>query len=95
MNICGGGEKAPAAMSRNCKYIIKETNNIEFGEMKQTRSFLYVDDCIEVIKLFNSKFRNLNIGSDEQVSINQFIKILKKFKIKKINIKYNLNKPLG
>ena len=96
----GGREKAPAAMSRKiANILLKKSNNIEvWGDGKQTRSFLYVDDCIEgSLRLFNSKFREpLNIGSDEQVSINQLIKILRKnSKLSKINIKYNLNKPLG
>ena len=96
----GGREKAPAAMSRKiANILLKKSNNIEvWGDGKQTRSFLYVDDCIEgSLRLFNSKFREpLNIGSDEQVSINQLIKILRKnSKLNKINIKYNLNKPLG
>ncbi len=96
----GGREKAPAAMSRKiANLFLNKSKNIEvWGDGKQTRSFLYVDDCIEgSLRLFKSNCREpVNIGSDEQVSINQLIKIIqKKSKIKKLQIKYNLNKPLG
>ena len=65
------------------------------GRRQATRSFLYIDDCIEgTLKLFNSDFRDpLNIGSDEQVSINQLIEIaenVSNFKVKKIIYLINL-----
>jgi len=96
----GGREKAPAAMSRKIANIfLNKSKNIEvWGDGKQTRSFLYIDDCIEgSLRLFKSNYREpVNIGSDEQVSINQLIKIIQnKSKIKSLKIQYNLNKPLG
>ena len=73
----GGREKAPAAL---CRKIIKakknNKNEIEvWGDGMQTRTFLYVDDCIEgTLRLFESDYSEpVNIGSDEQVSINQMI----------------------
>jgi nucleoside-diphosphate-sugar epimerase len=75
----GGREKAPAALCRKvANIILNKKNFVEiWGDGKQTRSFLYVDDCVEgTLRLFNSNYSEpLNIGSDEQVSINQMIKI--------------------
>ena len=75
----GGREKAPAAICRKIALAkIKKLDSIEiWGDGKQTRSFLYIDDCIEgTLKLFNSNHAEpLNIGSDEQVSINQLVDI--------------------
>ena len=68
-----------------------------WGDGKQTRSFLYIDDCIDgTLKLFNSDFRApLNIGSDEQVSINQLIDIAEKISGIKVKKNYQLDKPKG
>ena len=54
-------------------------NKIEvWGDGKQTRTFLYIDDCVEgTLRLFESNYSEpVNIGSDEQVSINQMIEII-------------------
>ena len=98
----GGREKAPAAL---CRKIIEIANNINpktelevWGDGEQTRSFLYIDDCIEgTLKLFQSKFTDpLNIGSEEQVSINQMIDMIKLF-AGNVNFdkKYLLDMPKG
>jgi len=95
----GGREKAPAALCR--KVADKVINNKKFveiwGDGNQTRSFLYIDDCIEgTLRLFNSNYHEpLNIGSDQQVSINQMIKILENISGAKVNKKYLLNMPKG
>jgi len=71
----GGREKAPAALARKVITAIKEGKDfIEiWGDGEQTRSFCYIDDCVEgIYKLMNSDYHQpLNIGSDEMVSINQ------------------------
>ena len=95
----GGREKAPAAICRKIiEAKIKKNKNIEiWGDGTQTRSFLYIDDCIDaVLKLFESEYSDpINIGSDEKVSINELINIVEK--IAKINLErnYQLDKPQG
>ena len=96
----GGREKAPAALSRKVALsVIENSSKIDvWGDGEQTRSFLYIDDCIEgTLRLFESNFSEpLNIGSDEQVSINQMIDILEKISNSpKLNRNYQLDKPKG
>ena len=96
----GGREKAPAALCR--KIIEAKKNNKDiidvWGDGEQTRTFLYVDECVEgTLRLFESDYSEpVNIGSDEQVSINQMIGIIEEisggFKFKK---NYQLEKPKG
>lgn len=73
----GGKEKAPAAMCRKA-VLAKNGDSLEvWGDGLQTRSFLYIDECIEAVqKLMDSDFTNpVNIGSEEMVSINQLAQI--------------------
>lgn len=95
----GGREKAPAAL---CRKVIDAKMNKKkiidvWGDGKQTRSFLYIEDCIEAIfRLFNSNFRDpVNIGSEEKVSINQLIEIIEKIANLKLDRNYQLDKPKG
>jgi nucleoside-diphosphate-sugar epimerase len=74
----GGKEKAPAALCRKIA-MARSGEAIEiWGDGKQTRSFLYVDECVEgTIKLLRSNFSGpVNIGSEEMVSINQLVDII-------------------
>jgi nucleoside-diphosphate-sugar epimerase len=95
----GGREKAPAALSRKIIYAKINMDNIidVWGDGEQTRSFLYVDDCIDaVLKLFESECTDvLNIGSEEQVSINQLIDLLEKISGTNVRRNYQLDKPKG
>ena len=96
----GGREKAPAALCRKViKAKKKNENKIEvWGDGKQTRTFLYIDDCIEgTLRLFESDYSDpVNIGSDEQVSINQMIEIIESISgIEKLEKIYQLDKPKG
>ncbi len=96
----GGREKAPAAICRKiAKAIINKKDEIEiWGDGKQTRTFLFIDDCIEgTLRLFNSDYNKpINIGSDEQVSINQITDIIEKISgVKNLKRKYLLDKPKG
>ncbi|MDC3034264.1 NAD-dependent epimerase/dehydratase family protein [Candidatus Pelagibacter sp.] len=96
----GGREKAPAALCRKVHYAkIKKENKIQvWGDGKQTRTFLYIDDCIDgTLRLFESNYSEpVNIGSDEQVSINQMIEIIEKISgIEELEREYQLDKPKG
>jgi len=96
----GGREKAPAALCRkvfNAKKN-KDTKIEVWGDGKQTRTFLYIDDCVEgTLRLFESDFSDpVNIGSDEQVSINQMIEIIEGISgIQELEKIYQLDKPKG
>ena len=95
----GGREKAPAALTR--KFVeakIREKNEIEiWGNGEQVRSFMYVDDCLDgVLKLIESNFRDpINIGSSEDVTINEMADILEKISGVKPKRKYKLDAPRG
>lgn len=84
----GGKEKAPAAMCRKAAEINEGEAFEVWGDGQQTRSFLYVDECIEaVLKLMNSDFTGpVNIGSIEMVSINELAQMA--INISKRNISY-------
>ena len=68
-----------------------------WGDGEQTRSFMYIDDCLEgTKKIFNSELTDVyNLGSDEQVSINQMIDMIEQIADYKVNRKYLLDKPKG
>ena len=83
----GGREKAPAAL---CRKIIKSNGEIEvYGDGKQTRSFLYIDECLDgVRRLMESDLNEpFNIGSDEVISINDFAQMIIDISGKQISIK--------
>ena len=95
----GGREKAPAAL---CRKIIEAKLNKSkkidvWGDGKQTRSFLYIDDCITgTLDVFNKSYTDpINVGSEEQVSINQMIEIIENIADYKVEKNYQLDKPKG
>ncbi len=91
----GGREKAPAAM---CRKVIESQGEIEvWGDGNQTRSFLYIDACIDgIIRLMESDCKEpVNIGSEEMVSINQLAQIAIDISGKDIQIKNVESKALG
>jgi nucleoside-diphosphate-sugar epimerase len=92
-----GREKAPAALCRKVA-LAKDGDIIEiWGDGEQTRSFCYVDDCLEgTYKLMESNHKEpLNIGSDRLVTINQLVDIISNIAGKKLKKKYQLDKPQG
>jgi len=94
---CGGKEKAPAAMCRKIAAVQGDEGTIEiFGDGEQTRSFLYIDECIEgVMRLMESDFIGpVNIGSEEMVSINQLVEYVAEIAGKKIIVKH-IDGPQG
>ena len=95
----GGREKAPAALCRKLvKAKLEKKDSIEvWGDGEQSRSFLYIDDCINgTKKVFESNFSEVfNVGSEEQVSINQMISIIEDIAQYKVKKNYQLNMPKG
>jgi nucleoside-diphosphate-sugar epimerase len=92
----GGREKAPAAMCRKVASA-SEGGVVEvWGDGHQTRSFLYVDECIEATtRLMRSEFMGpVNIGSDEMISINDLLEMVARVAGKKVQRK-NIPGPLG
>lgn len=86
----GGKEKAPAAVCRKIAEVnANETIEI-WGDGKQTRSFLYIDECLDGIRKFmDSSFNGpVNIGSEEMVSINQLAEYIMEIAGKKVQIKH-------
>ncbi|PSR09869.1 MAG: NAD-dependent dehydratase [Bacteroidetes bacterium] len=92
----GGREKAPAAVCRKVAEA-EDGDHIEiWGDGKQTRSFLYIDECLEgVRRLMESDFSGpVNIGSDEMIAINDLAKMVIEISGKQISIK-NIPGPTG
>ncbi len=90
----GGREKAPAAICRKVAMAkLKKDKEIEiWGDGKQTRSFCYIDDCVEgIYKLMMSDFSDpLNIGQDRMVTIDQLVdmvSVIAGIKVQKVHIK--------
>ena len=93
----GGREKAPAAICRKVAYLPEEGGEIEvWGDGKQTRSFLYIDECIEAsYRLMQSDFIGpVNIGSEEMVTIDQLVDTAAKVSGKNVTKKH-IDGPLG
>jgi len=94
-----GREKAPAAICRKVAQAkISGKHEIEiWGNGNQTRSFMYIDDCIKGIDMImNSKIEEpINLGSDELVTINQLVDIVEKIAGVKLKRNYNLDAPKG
>jgi GDP-D-mannose 3',5'-epimerase len=94
----GGREKAPAAICRKIALLPSSGGTIEvWGDGKQTRSFLYIDDCIEATRmLMKSNFTGpVNIGSEEMVTINKLIEYTGTIAGKIVTCEYKLIGPLG
>ena len=95
----GGREKAPAAVSRKVAMaVIAGKHEIEiWGDGEQTRSFMYIDDClIGTQRLLHSDIAEpLNIGSDEMVTINQLVDIVEEIAGVKLKRNYKLDAPKG
>lgn len=93
----GGKEKYPAAICRK----VSEAKNYRdvdiWGDGLATRSFLYIDECVEgVMKLINSNFKGpINIGSDEMISVGDLAKMVIEISGKRLSINHDITKPQG
>ena len=92
----GGKEKAPAAMCRKVAEMLEGGEIEVWGDGQQTRSFLYIDECIEgVLRLMRSDFEGpVNIGSEEMITINELAQYAIDISGKNITIK-NIDGPTG
>jgi nucleoside-diphosphate-sugar epimerase len=95
----GGREKAPAAICRKViEAALTGTHEIDiWGDGKQTRSFMYIDDCIEGInRIFASDIdKPINLGSSELVTINHLVDLAEDIGGVKLHRTYDLNAPKG
>lgn len=93
----GGREKSPAAICRKVA-LAKKNDEIEvWGDGNQTRSYCYIDDCVEgIYRLMQSEYHGpLNLGTDRMLTINQLVDIVAAIAGKKISKRYDLTKPQG
>ena len=93
----GGKEKAPAAISRKVA-LAENGDDIEvWGDGEQTRSFMYIDDCVEgLVRIMASDYRDaLNLGTDELVTINQLVDLVSEIAGKRLKKRYDLTGPQG
>ena len=93
----GGREKSPAAISRKVALADDGTSIEVWGDGKQTRSYCYIDDCVEgIYRLMQSEHREpLNLGQDRMISIDELIAIVSGIAGKQIGKDYDLTKPQG
>src|SRR5215204_2619266 len=93
----GGKEKAPAAIFRKVA-LTPNGGKIEvWGDGEQTRSFMYIDDCVEgIYRIMNSDYPHpLNLGTDELVTINQLVDMVAEIAGKRITKRHDTSKPQG
>ncbi len=92
----GGREKAPAAICRKVAQALDGSAIEIWGDGEQTRSFLYIDECLEgTVRLIRANFTGpVNIGSEEMVSINQLADMIIKISGKKLDKTY-IDGPIG
>lgn len=93
----GGREKSPAAICRKIA-MANDGDSIEvWGDGKQTRSYCYIDDCVEgIYRLMRSDYHEpLNLGQDRLISINELVDMVARIAGKRIFKAHDLTKPLG
>lgn len=93
----GGREKSPAAICRKVALAADEDTIEVWGDGEQTRSYCYIDDCVEgIYRLMQSVYSEpLNLGQDRMLSINDLVDIIADIAGKKISKRYDLTKPQG
>ena len=93
----GGKEKAPAAISRKVALALDGGDIDIWGDGEQTRSFMYVDDCVEgLLRLMSSDYREpLNLGTDRLISINGLVDLISEIAGKRLTKHHDLSKPQG
>ena len=93
----GGREKAPAAICRKVA-VAQDGGEVEiWGDGSQTRSFMYVDDCVEgTFRLTQSNYHHpLNLGTEELITLNDLVDLVAKIAGKRLGKRHNLGAPQG
>jgi nucleoside-diphosphate-sugar epimerase len=93
----GGREKSPAAICRKVA-LAEDGGEIEvWGDGQQTRSYCYIDDCVEgIVRLMRSDWHQpLNLGSDHLVTVNELVDMVARAAGKRIGKRYDVTKPQG
>ncbi|MGB8065441.1 MAG: NAD-dependent epimerase/dehydratase family protein [Candidatus Sulfotelmatobacter sp.] len=93
----GGREKAPAAICRKVA-LVSDGDEIEvWGDGKQTRSFMYIDDCVEgLMRIMASSFSEpLNLGMSTMVTVDDLVDLISRIAAKRLVKRYDLTKPQG
>jgi GDP-D-mannose 3',5'-epimerase len=93
----GGREKSPAAICRKVAAAKQEDEIEVWGDGKQTRSYCYIDDCVEgIYRIMQSDYhRPVNLGQDRMITIDELVDIVASAAGKKITKRYDLTKPQG
>jgi len=93
----GGREKSPAAICRKIALARKEDEIEVWGDGLQTRSYCYIDDCVEGIYRFvqTEYHEPINLGQDRMITVNELVDIIANIAGKKIRKRYDLTKPQG
>ena len=93
----GGREKSPAAICRKLALAAANDEIEIWGDGKQTRSYCYIDDCVEGIhRLMRSDHREpINLGQDRMLSIDELVDLVAKIAGKPVKKRYDLSKPQG
>ena len=93
----GGREKSPAAICRKLALAAPNDEIEIWGDGKQTRSYCYIDDCVEGIqRLMRSDHREpINLGQDRMLSIDELVDVVAKIAGKPVKKRYDLSKPQG
>lgn len=93
----GGKEKAPAAISRKVALVCHGDEIEIWGDGQQTRSFMYVDDCVEgLLRLMASSYREpLNLGTDRLISVDGLVDLISAIAGKRLIKRHDPSKPQG
>ena len=93
----GGREKSPAAICRKVALASNDDEIEVWGDGKQTRSYCYIDDCVEgIYRLMRSDYREpINLGQDRMISINELVDIIASIAQKSVRKRYDTGKPQG
>jgi len=93
----GGREKAPAAICRKIALAADDDEIEVWGDGRQTRSFTYIDDCVDGIHRLMASDRSqpLNLGSDRMVSVDELVGLVSEIAGKRISTRHDMSRPQG